>query len=88
MHQMNMKTDMSTGDDRGMKNERHHRHHGGYQFLKNSLVGGREKSKKITVRIEDFVQAFISFVFVTLGTLYLYLKFSERTSAWQKRVNY
>ena len=52
---MNMKIDMSTGDDRGMKNERHHRHHGGYQFLKNSLVGGREKSKKITVSIEDFV---------------------------------
>ena len=52
---MNMKTDMSIGDDRGMKNERHHHHQDGFQFLKNSLVGGREKSKKITVRIEDFV---------------------------------
>ena len=52
---MTMKTDMSTGDDRGMKNERLHHHQDGFQFWKDSLVEGRERSKKITVRIEDFV---------------------------------
>ena len=67
MHQMNMKTDMSTGDDRGMKNERHHHHQDGFQFLKNSLVGGREKSKKITVRIEDFVLSFYLICFLDFG---------------------
>ena len=50
MHQMNMKTDMSTGGDRDMRNERHH-HQDGYQFLKDLLAGGREKSKKTTVNI-------------------------------------
>ena len=51
MHQMNMKTDMSTGGDRDMKNERYHHHQDGYQFLKDLLAGGREKSKKTTVNI-------------------------------------
>ena len=40
---------MNTGDDRDMKNERHSHRQDDYQFLKDCLAGGREKSKKITV---------------------------------------